>query len=71
MQQFTRTISGIDFNIQGIMEGEDEMCRVSVDNQSFKMTIAEEGGWEIPHQVPSWIKKLEKELSKAIDEAYC
>ena len=53
------------------MEGEDEVCRVSVDNQSFKMTIADEGGWEIPHQVPSWIKKLEKELSKAIDEAYC
>jgi len=71
MQQFTKTISGIDFNIQGITEGEDEVCRVSVDNQSFKMIIAEDGTWQIPHQVPSWIKKLEKELSEAIDKTYC
>ena len=71
MQQFIKAINGIEFSIQGIKEGEDEVCRVNVDNQSFKMVIAEEGGWEIPHQVPTWIKKLEKELSKAIDEAYC
>ena len=70
MQQFIKAINGIEFSIQGIKEGEDEVCRVNVDNQSFKMVIAEEGGWEIPHQVPMWIKKLEKELSTAIDEAY-
>jgi hypothetical protein len=71
MQQFTKAINGIEFNIQGIMEGKEEVCRVSVDNQSFKMIIAEDGSWEIPHQVPMWIKKMEKELSAAIDEAYC
>ena len=71
MQEFTKQINGIEFNIQNIMEGKDEVCRVSVDNQSFKMIVAGDGGWEIPHQVPMWIKKLEKELSAAIDEAYC
>jgi hypothetical protein len=53
------------------MEGENEVCRISVDNQSFKMTVAEDGSWQIPHQVPTWIKNLEKELSEAIEEAYC
>lgn len=71
MQQFTKAINGIEFNIQGIMEGQYEVCRVNVDNQSFKMIVSETGGWEIPHQVPSWIKKMEKELSAAIEEAYC
>jgi hypothetical protein len=70
MQQFTKTIGGIEFSVLGFMEGGDDVCRVSVDNQSFKMIIAEDGNWEIPHQVPSWIKKLETELSEAINEAY-
>lgn len=71
MQEFTKAINGIEFNIQGFMEGQHEVCRVNVDNQSFKMILAEDGGWEIPHQVPMWIKKLEKDLSEAIDAAYC
>jgi hypothetical protein len=35
------------------------------------MTISDSGNWQILQQVPAWIKKLEPELSKAIDEAYC
>lgn len=70
MEPFRKTINGIDFNFQGIHEGEDEVCRVSADNQQFKMTIDEKGNWEIRQQVPGWIKTLEKELGNAIDEAY-
>ena len=71
MDSFTKTIDGIEFTIQGIREGEDEVCRVRADMQSFKMIADEDGNWSIPHQVPLWIKKLEKDLSHAIDEAYC
>lgn len=71
MEQFTKTISGIEFNFQGFFEGEDEVCRVSVDGQNFKMIIGDDGNWEIWQQVPSWIKKLEKELAETIDQAYC
>ena len=71
MEQFTKTINGIEFNFQGFFEGKDEVCRVSVDNQNFKMIIGDDGNWEIWQQVPSWIKKLEKELADAIDKAYC
>jgi len=71
MQQFTKTINDIEFNFQGFLEGTDEVCRVSVDGQSFKMTIGEDGEWEILQQVPSWIKGLEKQLGEAIDKAYC
>ena len=53
------------------MEGEDEVCWVSVDNHRFRMTVAEDESWEILQQVPLWIKKMEKDLSNAIDEAYC
>ncbi len=71
MDHFTKTISGIDFSFQGILEGEDEVCWVSVDNHRFRMTVADDESWEILQQVPLWIKKMEKELGDAIDEAYC
>jgi hypothetical protein len=72
MQQFTRTIAGIDFSFQGTLEGEDEVCWVNVDNHRFRMTIADDDeSWEILQQVPAWIKKLEPQLASAIDEAYC
>lgn len=71
MQQFTKTVAGIEFDFHGFLEGSDEVCRVSVDNQNFKMIVGENGEWQILQQVPSWIKKLEDQLSKAIDEAYC
>lgn len=71
MNYFTKTIDGIEFGFQGFMEGADEACRVTVDSHNFKMTVAESGDWEILQQVPNWIKRLEKELSAAIDEAYC
>jgi hypothetical protein len=71
MESFTKTINGIEFKIQGIHEGQDEVCRVSVDNTSFKMTTDHEGNWQILQQVPTWIKNLEKDLGKAIDETYC
>lgn len=71
MEQFTKTINGIEFGFQGFLEGQDEVCRVSVDGQNFKMIIGEEGSWEIWQQVPSWIKQLEKQLAEAIDNAYC
>jgi len=71
MEPFTKNINGIEFKIQGQMEGEDEICRVHVDNTSFKMTIDENGSWQIQQQVPRWIKNLESELAKAIDETYC
>jgi hypothetical protein len=71
MDQFSKTIQGVEFQFQGIQEGKDEVCSVSVDSQNFRMTISESGDWQILQQVPAWIKKLEPELSKAIDEAYC
>jgi hypothetical protein len=71
MERFTHTIDGIEFGFQGFSEGTDEVCRVTVDGHNFKMTIGENGDWQILQQVPSWIKKLEKELSNAIDKAYC
>jgi hypothetical protein len=71
MEQFKKTIEGIDFSFQGILEGEDEVCWVSVDNHRFRMTVAEDESWEILQQVPAWIKKLEAQLGNAIDEGYC
>jgi len=71
MEQFTKLINGTEFAFQGFMEGNDEVCRVSVAGQNFKMTVADDGDWQIRQQVPSWIKSLEKELGTAIDEAYC
>jgi len=68
MQKFRKTVSGIDFDFHGIMEGEDEIYRVSAENQSFKMTVDEEGYWQIRQQVPSWIKVLEADLGEAIEK---
>ena len=70
MDSFTKAINGIEFGFQGFLEGEDEACRVSVDNQNFKMIVNSEGEWVFWQQVPGWIKKLQKELSVAIDQAY-
>ena len=69
MEHFRKTINGLDFSFQGLLEGKDEVCRVSVENQSFKMTTDEEGNWHIRQQVPRWIKDLEGALGTAIDEA--
>lgn len=71
MERFTKTIDGSEFSFQGFLEGKHEVCRVAVDGQNFKMTISHEGHWEILQQVPTWIKKLEKDLGDAIDKAYC
>lgn len=71
MDYFTKTISGTEFGFQGFLEGEDEACRVSGDGQSFKMIVNSEGECIILQQVPGWIKKLEKELGEAIEQAYC
>lgn len=71
MKPFTKTINGIGFAFQGFLEGTDEVCRVSVDGQNFKMIIGERGDWQIWQQVPSWIKKLEKDLAEAINHVYC
>jgi len=67
MKSFRKTIKGIDFNFQPILEGTDEACNVYAENQSFKMTTDEEGNWQIRHQVPNWIKELEEDLGKIID----
>ena len=71
MNQSTKTIDGIPFVFQGFMEGNDEVCRVTVDNDNFKMIVGESGEWEIWQQVPNWIKRLEKDLREAIDKEYC
>lgn len=71
MQSFTKNINGIEFGFQGFLEGQDEVCRVSVDGQNFKMIVGDNGHWEIWQQVPGWIKKLEKELAETIEKAYC
>ncbi|HET7898560.1 MAG TPA: hypothetical protein VFL47_12830 [Flavisolibacter sp.] len=71
MEAFKKTIDGIDFSFQGILEGDDEVCWVNVDNHRFRMTVAEDDSWEILQQVPAWIKKLEEKLAAAIDEKYC
>jgi len=68
MAQFSKKIRGIDFGFQSIQEGNDEVCRVSVDNQSFKMTIDRNGNWQILQQVPLWIKNMEEELGRVINE---
>ena len=69
MEHFRKNINGIDFSFQGVMEGMNEVCKVTAENQRFKMTIDEHGNWEIRQQVPKWIKELEAELGKSIDEA--
>lgn len=71
MEQFTRTIEGIEFRFQGFLEGSDEVCVVSVDNQNFRMIVGEQGEWEIWQQVPAWIKRLERQLGQAIEKLYC
>lgn len=71
MERFTKNISGIEFGFHGFLEGDDEVCRVTVDNQNFKMIVGDDGNWKIMQQVPSWIKKLEKELAEVIEKAYC
>jgi hypothetical protein len=70
MEQFKKTINGIEFEFQGITEGPDEVCRVRAENQQFKMTTDDEGNWQILQQVPTWVKELEGALGDAIDEAY-
>jgi hypothetical protein len=71
MNYFTCTINNIEFGFHGFMEGEDEVCRVTVDNQNFKMIVNESGNWVILQQVPNWIKNLEGELAGEIEKAYC
>lgn len=71
MHYFTYSINGIEFGFQGFMEGNDEVCRVTVDNQNFKMIVDENDNWVILQQVPGWIKKLEKQLGDEIEKNYC
>ncbi len=71
MENFNRSIDGIEFFFQGFLEGDDEVCRVTVDNTSFKMVVDENDNWVILQQVPGWIKKLEKQLAEEIEKAYC
>ena len=71
MERFTKTINGIEFSFQAFHEGTDEVCRITVDGQNFKMIVGQNGEWQIWQQVPSWIKRLEKELGEAIEKAYC
>jgi hypothetical protein len=70
LEPFRKTIKGIDFDFQGLREGTDEVCRVSVDGQQFKMTVNEKGNWYIEQQVPAWVKAMESQLGEAIDEKY-
>lgn len=70
MQTFTKVIDDIQFEFTGSMEGKDEICRVRTEFQEFKMTVGEDGNWRILQQVPIWIKQLEGELGKTIDEVY-
>jgi hypothetical protein len=71
MEKFTSTIQGVEFCFEGFLEGEDEVCRVSVDNHNFRMIVGDDGRWEIWQQVPAWIKRLEVQLGEAIEKAYC
>ncbi|RYZ29157.1 MAG: hypothetical protein EOO10_07175 [Chitinophagaceae bacterium] len=71
MERFTKTINGIEFSFQVFSERMDEACRVTVDGQDFKMTVGENGSWQILQQVPSWIKRMEKELSTVIEKTFC
>ncbi|HZH99968.1 MAG TPA: hypothetical protein VEX63_02410 [Flavisolibacter sp.] len=70
LEPFRKNIQGIDFDFQGLREGNDEVCRVSVDGQQFKMTVNENGTWHIEQQVPAWVKAMETQLGEAIDEKY-
>lgn len=71
MERFSKTIDGVRFDFHGFLERDDEVCRVSADGQSFKMTVDQDGSWRIWQQVPAWIKKLEPQLAEAIEETYC
>ncbi|HWJ89947.1 MAG TPA: hypothetical protein VNR87_02490 [Flavisolibacter sp.] len=68
MSDFTKTIKGIPFNFRGFKERGDQVYQVSADTHHFKMTSDDEGNWGIWQQVPAWIKALEGELEKAIEE---
>jgi hypothetical protein len=68
MQKFKHNITGIDFEFHGVMEGPDEIYKVNADNHNFKMTVDDQGYWEIRQQVPNWIKKLEADLGEAIEK---
>jgi hypothetical protein len=68
MGDFSKNISGVEFNFHGVREGGDLVYRVSVETHHFKMITDEEGNWGIWQQVPLWIKKLEEQLEKAIEE---
>ena len=71
MEYFKRVINGVEFGFMGFMEGSDEACRITVDNQSFKMVVNKNDEWVILQQVPGWIKNLEKQLAEEIEKAYC
>ena len=58
----------MDFTFHGVMEGPDQVFRVQTDTHNFKMTTDEDGNWGIWQQVPRWIKDVEEELEKAIEE---
>lgn len=68
MNDFKKTIEGMDFTFHGVMEGPDQVFRVQTDTHNFKMTTDEDGNWGIWQQVPRWIKDVEEELEKAIEE---
>ena len=70
MEAFKKNINGTEFEIQGVMEGPNEICMVWVENYQFKMSVNDEGYWVIGQQVPKWIKELEPVLGEAIEEEY-
>ena len=70
MEAFKKNINGIDFEFQGVSEGQHEICMVWSEDHQFKMTVDEDGYWQILQQVPKWIKELEGALGEAIEEAY-
>lgn len=67
--RFTRTVNGNEFSFHVFFEGNDEVCRITVNNQDFKMIVGNTGEWIIRQQVPSWIRQLEQELAKTIENA--
>jgi hypothetical protein len=68
MDEFRKTIKGIDFAFI-LDEVECEFYyRIECENHRFELRINEEGVWKICGNAPSWICELEDDLGIAIHE---
>lgn len=68
MNELRKSIHGIDFKFLFREEEDDCYFKVQTENYSFNMRMDSYGFWKIAKIVPVWIKDLEADLGKAIDD---